>query len=65
MVADELSREELETAQSIILFDIEELGDFKELDKIGIEIKKFLESKRYECLAKNDTVITNAKLLPD
>ena len=64
MVADELSREELETAQSIILFDIEELVDFKELDKIGIEITKFLDSKRYECIVKNDTVITNAKLLP-
>jgi len=65
MVADELSKEEIETAQSLILFNIEELVGFKELDKIGVEIKKFLESKDYICVIKHDTLITDAKLLPD
>lgn len=65
MVADELSKEELETAESIIIFDIEEQLDFNELDKIGEEIKTYLESKNFTCLLKNDTLITDAKLLPD
>lgn len=65
MVADKLSKEELETAQSIIMFDIRELQDFKELNKIGLEIKKYLESKSYHCIVKSDFVITDAKLLPD
>jgi len=65
MVADELSKEELESAQSIIIFDIEEQLDFNELDKIGEEIKKYLESKNFICVLKNDTLITDAKLLPD
>jgi hypothetical protein len=65
MVADELSKEELETAQSIIMFDIGELQDFKVLNKIGLEIKKYLESKSHQCVVKSDFVITDAKLLPD
>ncbi len=65
MVADELSKEELETAQSIILFNVEELNDFKELDKIGNELKRFLESKGYICVFKHDMLITDVKLLPD
>jgi hypothetical protein len=64
-VADELSKEELETAQSLIIFESEEPSDFSGLNKIGGELKKFLESKNYECLFKNDTIITDAKLLPD
>ncbi|MFW9825550.1 MAG: hypothetical protein ACFFE4_21590 [Candidatus Thorarchaeota archaeon] len=65
MTADQLSKEELESAKSIIIFDIGELQDFKDLKMIGNEIKKYLESKNYKCIVKNDTVITNAKLLPD
>ncbi len=64
-VADELSKEELETAQSIIIFDSEDPSDFIGLDKIGEEITRYLESKAYKCLLKNDTIITDAKLLPD
>lgn len=63
--ADELSKEELETAQSIIIFDSGQPPDFIGLDKIGEEIKSYLESKKYKCLLKNDTIITDAKLLPD
>ncbi len=65
MVADELSKEELETAQSIIIFDSGDPSDLVLLDQIGGEIKKFLESKTYKCLLKNDTIITDVKLLPD
>ncbi|MFX1380002.1 MAG: hypothetical protein ACFFA4_13005 [Promethearchaeota archaeon] len=64
-VADELSKEELETAQSLIIFDSEEPSNFIELNKIGGEIMNFLEGKKYKCLLKNDTIITDAKLLPD
>jgi len=64
-VADELSKEELETAQSLIIFDSDEPSDFIGLNKIGGELKKYLESKKYKCLLKDDTIITDAKLLPD
>ncbi len=64
-VADELSKEELETAQSLIIFDSDEPSDFIGLNKIGRELKKYLESKKYKCLFKDDTIITDAKLLPD
>jgi hypothetical protein len=64
-VADELSKEELETAQSIIIFDTGEQLDFKMLDKIGERLRKYLVSKNYNCILKNDTIITDAKLLPD
>ena len=65
MTADQLSKEDLESAQSIIRFDISEEQDFTELQKVGEEISRYLESKKYECIVKNDTVITNAILLPD
>ncbi len=65
MVADQLSKEELKSAQSIIMFDIGDLQDFKRLSKIGLEIKIYLESKNYQCILKNDHIITDAKLLPD
>ncbi|MFW9896052.1 MAG: hypothetical protein ACFFD7_09645 [Candidatus Thorarchaeota archaeon] len=65
MTADQLSKEEMESAQSIIMFDIEDLQDFKQIELIGNEIKKYLESKNYVCIVKNDTIITNAKLFPD
>ncbi|MFW9876986.1 MAG: hypothetical protein ACFFG0_28155 [Candidatus Thorarchaeota archaeon] len=64
-VADSLSKEDLETAQSIIMYDITEHQDYTELNKIGEELKTFLESKNYSCIIKNDIVITDAKLLPD
>ncbi|MHA1913208.1 MAG: hypothetical protein ACW986_02925 [Promethearchaeota archaeon] len=64
-VADKLSKEELENAQSIIIFDVSEAQDFTALTKIGHEIKNFLESKNFSCYVKNDTLITDAKLLPD
>ncbi len=65
MVADQLGKEDLESAQSIIMFDVGELQDFKGLNKIGLEIKNYLESKNYQCIIKNYHVITDAKLLPD
>ncbi|MFX0146065.1 MAG: hypothetical protein ACFE9C_18505, partial [Candidatus Hodarchaeota archaeon] len=64
-VADELSKEELETAQSIIIFRSIDPSDFIGLNKIGGKLKKYLESKNYKCLFKDDTIITDAKLLPD
>lgn len=65
LVADELSKEELESAQSIIIFHSGEQFDFMKLDKIGKNIKHYLTSKNYKCILKEDTIITDAKLLPD
>ncbi|GAH17629.1 unnamed protein product, partial [marine sediment metagenome] len=64
-VADKLCKEDLESAKSIIIFDIGEDQDFRYLTKIGEEIKKYLDSKNYESVIKNGTIITDAKLLPD
>ncbi|MFX1280979.1 MAG: hypothetical protein ACFFA3_16625 [Promethearchaeota archaeon] len=64
-VADSLSKEDLESANSMIIFDISEDQDYRILAKVGQEIKKFLDSKKYKSIIKNDVVITNAKLLPD
>lgn len=64
-VADKLCKEDLESAKSIIIFDIGEDQDFRYLTKIGEEIKKYLDSKNYESVVKNGTIITDAKLLPD
>ncbi len=64
-VADQLSKEDLKSAKSIIIFDISEDQDFKYLTIIGGEIKKYLDSKNYESVIKNGTIITDAKLLPD
>jgi hypothetical protein len=63
--ADDLSREDLETAQSLILYDIDMDDDIGILNEIGQSLKKFLESKKYQIVVKSDYIITDAKLLPD
>ena len=63
--ADELSKEDLDTAQSLIFFDIDNDQDLGLLNNVGESIKKFLESKKYQIVVKSDYLITNAKLLPD
>jgi hypothetical protein len=63
--ADTLSKEDFESAKSIVLYEISDDQDYRDLVKIGEEIKKFLDSKNYDSIIKNDIVITNAKLLPD
>jgi hypothetical protein len=65
LVADTLSKEDLDSAKSIIMYEISENQDFRDLAKIGEEIKKYLDSKNYESVVKNEIVITDAKLLPD
>lgn len=64
-VADKLCKEDLESAKSIVIYEISEDQDFRDLPKIGDEIKKYLDSKNYKSIIKNDIVITDAKLLPD
>ena len=64
-VADTLSKEDLESAKSIIMYEISEGQNFRDLAKIGEEIKKYLDSKNYESVIKNEIIITDAKLLPD
>ena len=64
-VADRLSKEDLESANAMIMYEISEDQDFRDLAKIGSEIKKYLDSKNYESVIKNEIVITDAKLLPD
>jgi ribosomal protein L18E len=53
-----------ESAQSVIKFTIS-TEDQNKLDKIGEELKKYLESKKYKVKLKPGFVITDAKLLPD
>jgi hypothetical protein len=64
-VADELSKEELETAHTLIIFDTEDPSDLIGLKKISEEIKSYLKSRKYKSIVKDDTIITDAKLLPD
>ena len=53
-----------ESAQSVIKFTIS-TEDQNKLEKIGEELKKYLESKKYKVELKPGFVITDAKLLPD
>ena len=62
---DEFYKEDFESAVSIINYTV--LDDSKQdlLDKIGVELSKYLESKRYKVVVKPGRIITDAKLLPD
>ena len=53
-----------ESAQSVIKFTIS-TEDQNKLDRIGEELKKYLESKKYKVKLKPGLVITDVKLLPD
>ncbi|MFX1411966.1 MAG: hypothetical protein ACFFA6_16590, partial [Promethearchaeota archaeon] len=56
---------ELKSAKSIINYTILNDGDEEKLDKIGEEIKKYLELKKYQVIIKTGLIITSAILLPD
>lgn len=62
---DSLKKAEFESARSVISFTVSPNDEENKLVQIGDEIKKFLESKRYKAIKKSNTVITDAKLLPD
>ncbi len=53
-----------ESALSVIHYSVP-LDEKTNLKKIGIEIKKYLDSKGYKVELLEDSVITDAKLLPD
>jgi len=53
-----------ESPQSVIKFTISTENQNK-LDRVGEELKKYLESKKYKVKLKPGLVITDAKLLPD
>jgi len=53
-----------ESAQSVIKFTTS-TKDQNKLNRVGEELKKYLESKKYKVELKPGLVITNAKLLPD
>ncbi len=53
-----------ESAQSVIKFSIS-TEDHNRLNRVGEELRKYLESKKYKVEVKPGLVITNAKLLPD
>ncbi|MBA7651647.1 hypothetical protein ES703_59466 [subsurface metagenome] len=52
------------SAQSVIKFTIS-TEEQNKLDRVGEELKKYLESKKYKVKLKPGLVITDAKLLPD
>lgn len=60
---NESNLQELESANSIIIFNTSDQEDKEKLNNIGIEIKKFLESKKFQVLLKSGLIITNAILL--
>jgi hypothetical protein len=53
-----------ESAQSVIKYIISSQDQVK-LNKVGEELRKYLESKNYKVVVKPGLVITDAKLLPD
>ena len=62
--ADLIKSDIFESAQSVIKFAISP-EDQNKLNRIGEELKKYLESKKYKVEVKPGLVITDAKLLPD
>ncbi len=63
--ANEINRAEMESAKSLIVYTISNNESIDKLEKIGKEIKNFLESKKYKVVIRPGLVITNAELLPD
>ena len=63
--ADETIREELHSANSIITFGTRDEGDNILLNKIGEELKDYLESKKYMVVIRLGSIITDAKLNTD
>ena len=63
--ANEASRAEMESAKSVIIYNINSNEGIEKLEKIGKEIKNFLESKKYKVVIKLGLIITSAELLPD
>ncbi len=53
-----------ESAQSVIKFATSP-EDQNRLNRVGEELRKYLESKKYKVEVKSSLVITDAKLLPD
>ncbi|UCD02458.1 MAG: hypothetical protein JSV23_05460 [Promethearchaeota archaeon] len=63
--ADKSALAELESAVSLINFNIPNDNEKEKLNLIGNEIKSLLESKKYQVVVKPGLIITDAKLLPD
>jgi len=63
-LADDLIRDELKMANSVIEFTVSN-DNFIVLKKIGEEIKDYLLSKKYNVIQIGKTIITDAKLFPD
>ena len=63
--ANKINKEEMESAKSLIIYTISEHESIDKLEKIGMELKNFLESKKYNAVIRPGFVITNAELLPD
>ena len=63
--ADNSALVELQSAMSLIDFDVSNDAEKEKLNHIGNEIKNFLESKNFQVIIKPGLIITNAKLVPD
>ena len=62
---EESDKKKMESAESIISYSVLDDKDIKNMSKIGIELKQFLEAKNYKVQRKPGIIITNAKLLFD
>ncbi|MFX1570054.1 MAG: hypothetical protein ACFFCV_16990 [Promethearchaeota archaeon] len=58
-------KEEFESARSIIKYSVSNENDTKTLEKIGEELKDFLEAKNYSVILKIGFLITDALLFSD
>ena len=62
---DESMKQELESARSIINYSVSNENDTRILEKIGAELKEFLESKEYLVIVRPGLIITDALLFSD
>ncbi|MFX1417675.1 MAG: hypothetical protein ACFE9N_02015 [Promethearchaeota archaeon] len=62
---NEFYKEEFKFAESIINYTVLEDNNQDLLDKIGEELRRYLESKKYQAIVKPGMVITNAILISD
>jgi len=62
---DDASKKELESANSIISYSVPAENEKEILGKIGVELKQYLESRKYYVVVKPGLIITTARLLAD
>ena len=60
-----LKKEAFESAQTVLEFMVNPEANKNIINKVGEELRDFLESKKYKVVIKDNLLITNARLLSD